>query len=69
MHEKMTSQISFNLLLLKDEYLKNKMRYNETETILKLYSFHHFIIETTVSIMRDLSHPKVNLFPSVDIPR
>ena len=47
MREKMTSQISFNLLLLKDEYLKNKTRCNETETILNVYSFHHFIIETT----------------------
>ena len=35
MREKMTSQISFNLLPLKDEYLDNKTRYYEN--ILEVY--------------------------------
>ena len=37
MREKMTSQISFNLLPLKDEYLENKTKYLETESVLKVY--------------------------------
>ena len=39
MREKMISQISFlklNLLPLKDEYLENKTRYWETESVLKV---------------------------------
>ena len=30
----MTSQISFSLPVLKDEYLENKTRYRETESVL-----------------------------------
>ena len=37
MCEKMTPQISFNLLPLKDEYLANTTRYYETESVLKMY--------------------------------
>ena len=33
----MTSQISFILLPLKDEYLENKTRYYETTSALKVY--------------------------------
>ena len=37
MCEKMTPQISFNLLPLKDEYRANTTRYYETESVLKMY--------------------------------
>ena len=37
MREKMTPQISLNLLSLNDEYLENKTRYKETKNVLKEY--------------------------------
>ena len=40
MREDMTSQTSFNLLPLKDEYLKNKTKYYESESVLKVYLAH-----------------------------
>ena len=33
----MTPQISFNLHVLKDEYLENKIRYQETKSVLTVF--------------------------------
>ena len=37
MREQMISKISFNLHVLKDEYLQNKTRYQETKGVLMVY--------------------------------
>ena len=37
MHEWMASQVSFNRMLIKDEYLENAKKYRDTETVSNIY--------------------------------